>query len=161
MQKNIGLYVSVSGTMHKRSREDGIVNSNYPNGNHAILCPKGDFAGFRPCFRLITSSQRLTKYDVFLEVVETWETHDDATDKDVSIKVDEVTLTLPEAPEIGQLYWIQRSTSKDTTLKTTDGSHIHNNEGDKGDTLLLTTTNELVMIWWNGNHWRQQGNIGI
>lgn len=161
MQKNIGLYVSVSGTMHKRSREDGIVNSSYPNGNHAILCPKGDFAGFRPCFRFITSSQRLTKYDVFLEVVETWETHDDVTGKDVSIKVDEVMLTLPEDPEIGQMYWIQRSTSKDTTLKTTDGSHIHNNEGDKGDTLLLTTTNELVMIWWNGNHWRQQGNIGV
>lgn len=161
MQKNIGLYVSVSGTMHKRSREEGIVNSSYPNGNHAILCPKGDFAGFRPCFRLITSSQRLTKYDVFLEVVETWETHDDVTGKDVSIKVDEVTLTLPEDPEIGQMYWIQRSSSKDTTLKTTDGSHIHNNEGDKGNTLSLTTANELVMIWWNGNHWRQQGNIGV
>ena len=161
MQKNIGLYVSVSGTMHKRSREDSIINSNYPNGNHAILCPQGDFAGFRPCFRLITSSQRLTKYDVFLEVIETWETHDDATGKDVDYKVDEVTLTLPQDPEVGQLYWIQRSTSKDTTLKTTDGSHIHNNEGDKGESLVLKTTNELVMIWWNGNHWRQQGNIGV
>ena len=82
--KNIALCVSASGNIDRLSRDTGIVNSVYPCGNHAIFCDKGDFAGFRPCFRIITSSQTLSKYDVVVEIVETWKKHNSITGEDTS-----------------------------------------------------------------------------
>lgn len=122
--KNIALYVSASGNIDRLSRDTGVVNSLYPCGNHAIFCDKGDFAGFRPCFRIITSSQTLSKYDVFLEIVDRWKKHNSITGADTIVDVGEVTLSLPTEPEIGQMYWIIRSSKYDYTLKTTDGTKI-------------------------------------
>ncbi|MBN2916519.1 MAG: hypothetical protein JTJ26_10555, partial [Prevotella sp.] len=48
-QYNVGLTLSVSGTMDKASREwQTNVNLDIPNGNHALLISRGDIAGFRP-----------------------------------------------------------------------------------------------------------------
>lgn len=158
--KNIALYVSASGNIDRLSRDTGVVNSVYPCGNHAIFCDKGDFAGFRPCFRIITSSQTLSKYDVFLEIVERWKKHNSITGADTIVDVGEVTLSLPTEPEIGQMYWIIRSSKYDYTLKTTDGTKIFCPSGN-GTSYKLTTNNEMACIIYTGTNWRLMWNIGI
>lgn len=158
--KNIALYVSASGNIDRLSRDTGVVNSVYPCGNHAIFCDKGDFAGFRPCFRIITSSQTLSKYDVFLEIVERWKKHNSITGADTIVDVGEVTLSLPTEPEIGQMYWIIRSSKYDYSLKTTDGTKIFYPSGN-GTSYKLTTNNEMACIIYTGTYWRLMWNIGI
>lgn len=158
--KNIALYVSASGNIDRLSRDTGIVNSVYPCGNHAILCDKGDFAGFRPCFRIITSSQQLSKYDVFLEIVDRWKKHNSITGADTIVDVGEVTLSLPTEPEIGQMYWIIRSSKYDYTLKTTDDTKIFYPSGN-GTSYKLTTNNEMACIIYTGTNWRLMWNMGI
>lgn len=158
--KNIALYVSASGNIDRLSRDTGIVNSVYPCGNHAIFCDKGDFAGFRPCFRIITSSQRLSKYDVFLEIVDRWKKHNSITGADTIVDVGEVTLSLPTEPEIGQMYWIIRSSKYDYTLKTTDDTKIFYPSGN-GTSYKLTTNNEMACIIYTGTNWRLMWNMGI
>lgn len=158
--KNIALYVSASGNIDRLSRDTGIVNSLYPCGNHAIFCDKGDFAGFRPCFRIITSSQMLSKYDVFLEIVDRWKKHSSITGADTIVDVGEVTLSLPTEPEIGQMYWIIRSSKYDYTLKTTDGTKIFYPSGN-GTSYKLTTNNEMACIIYTGTNWRLMWNMGI
>lgn len=158
--KNIALYVSASGNIDKLSRDTGVVNSVYPCGNHAIFCDKGDFAGFRPCFRIITSSQRLSKYDVFLEIVDRWKNHNSITGADTIVDVGEVTLSLPTEPEIGQMYWIIRSSKYDYTLKTTDDTKIFYPSGN-GTSYKLKTNNEMACIIYTGTNWRLMWNMGI
>lgn len=158
--KNIALYVSASGNIDRLSRDTGIVNSVYPCGNHAIFCDEGDFAGFRPCFRIITSSQTLSKYDVFLEIVDRWKKHNSITGADTIVDVGEVTLSLPTEPEIGQMYWIIRSSKYDYTLKTTDGTKIFYPSGN-GTSYKLTTNNEMACIIYTGTNWRLMWNMGI
>lgn len=158
--KNIALYVSASGNIDRLSRDTGVVNSVYPCGNHAIFCDKGDFAGFRPCFRIITSSQRLSKYDVFLEIVDRWKKHNSITGADTIVDVGEVTLSLPTEPEIGQMYWIIRSSKYDYTLKTTDDTKIFYPSGN-GTSYKLTTNNEMACIIYTGTNWRLMWNMGI
>lgn len=159
-QMNVGLYVSASGTKHQLSRDSWLSNSTNPCGNHAIFCDKGDFAGFRPCFRKITASQTLTKYDVFLEVDGTWKQHNDVTGKDTEVSVGSVTITLPKDPEIGQMYWILRGSKYNYTLKTTDGTLI-DYPGGKGTSVTLTTYRELVCVIFNGEYWRLIWRIGV
>lgn len=158
--KNIALYVSASGNIDRLSRDTGVVNSLYPCGNHAIFCDKGDFAGFRPCFRIITSSQTLSKYDVFLEIVENWKKHNSITGENTQVIVGSVTLSLPTNPEIGQMYWIIRSTKYNYTLKTTDGTAIYTPSGVV-TSCTLTTGNEMACIVYTGSNWRLMWNIGV
>lgn len=158
--KNIALYVSASGNIDRLSRDTGIVNSLYPCGNHAIFCDKGDFAGFRPCFRIITSSQTLSKYDVFLEIVDRWKKHNSITGADTIVDVGEVTLSLPAEPEIGQMYWIIRSSKYDYTMKTTDGTKIFYPSGS-GTSYKLATNNAMACIIYTGANWRLMRNMGI
>nr|DAU84240.1 MAG TPA: hypothetical protein [Caudoviricetes sp.] len=158
--KNIALYVSASGNIDRLSRDTGIVNSVYPCGNHAIFCDKGDFAGFRPCFRIITSSQTLSKYDVVVEIVETWKKHNSITGEDTSVEVGPVTISLPTNPEIGQMYWIIRSTRHDYSMKTTDGTQIYT-PGGVTTFFTLKTQNEMVCVVYTGYNWRLMWNIGV
>lgn len=158
--KNIALYVSASGNIDRLSRDTGIVNSVYPCGNHAIFCDKGDFAGFRPCFRIITSSQTLSKYDVVVEIVETWKKHNSITGEDTSVEVGPVTISLPTNPEIGQMYWIIRSTRHDYSMKTTDGTQIYT-PGGVTTFFTLKTQNEMVCVVYTGSNWRVMWNIGV
>lgn len=158
--KNIALYVAASGNIDRLSRDTGIVNSVYPCGNHAIFCDKGDFAGFRPCFRIITSSQTLSKYDVVVEIVETWKKHNSITGEDTSVEVGPVTISLPTNPEIGQMYWIIMSTRHDYSMKTTDGTLIYT-PGGVTTFLTLKTKNEMVCVVYTGSNWRVMWNIGV
>lgn len=158
--KNIALYVSASGNIDRLSRDTGIVNSVYPCGNHAIFCDKGDFAGFRPCFRIITSSQTLSKYDVVVEIVETWKKHNSITGEDTSVEVGPVTISLPTNPEIGQMYWIIRSTRHNYSMKTTDGTQIYT-PGGVNTFYTFKTQNEMVCVVYTGSNWRVMWNMGV
>lgn len=158
--KNIALYVSASGNIDGLSRDTGIVNSVYPCGNHAIFCDKGDFAGFRPCFRIITSSQTLSKYDVVVEIVETWKKHNSITGEDTSVEVGPVTISLPTNPEIGQMYWIIRSTRHNYSMKTTDGTQIYT-PGGVTTFYTFKTQNEMVCVVYTGSNWRVMWNMGV
>lgn len=158
--KNIALYVSASGNIDRLSRDTGVVNSVYPCGNHAIFCDKGDFAGFRPCFRIITSSQTLSKYDVVVEIVETWKKHNSITGKDTSVEVGPVTISLPTNPEIGQMYWIIRSTRHTYSMKTTDGTQIYT-PGGATTFCTFKTQNEMVCVVYTGSNWRVMWNMGV
>lgn len=158
--KNIALYVSASGNIDRLSRDTGVVNSVYPCGNHAIFCDKGDFAGFRPCFRIITSSQTLSKYDVVVEIVETWKKHNSITGEDTSVEVGPVTISLPTNPEIGQMYWIIRSTRHNYSMKTTDGTQIYT-PGGVTTFYTFKTQNEMVCVVYTGSNWRVMWNIGV
>lgn len=158
--KNIALYVSASGNIDRLSRDTGIVNSVYPCGNHAIFCDKGDFAGFRPCFRIITSSQTLSKYDVVVEIVETWKKHNSITGEDTSVEVGPVTISLPTNPEIGQMYWIIRSTRHNYNMKTTDGTQIYT-PGGVVTFYTFKTQNEMVCVVYTGSNWRVMWNMGV
>lgn len=158
--KNIALYVSASGNIDRLSRDTGVVNSVYPCGNHAIFCDKGDFAGFRPCFRIITSSQTLSKYDVVVEIVETWKKHNSITGEDTSVEVGPVTISLPTNPEIGQMYWIIRSTRHNYSMKTTDGTQIYT-PGGVTTFFTLKTQNEMVCVVYTGSNWRVMWNMGV
>lgn len=158
--KNIALYVSASGNIDRLSRDTGVVNSVYPCGNHAIFCDKGDFAGFRPCFRIITSSQTLSKYDVVVEIVETWKKHNSITGKDTSVEVGPVTISLPTNPEIGQMYWIIRSTRHTYSMKTTDGTQIYT-PGGVATFCTFKTQNEMVCVVYTGSNWRVMWNMGV
>ena len=159
--KNIALYVSASGNIDKLSRDTYIVNSVYPCGNHAIFCDKGDFAGFRPCFRIITSSQTLTKYDVVVEIVETWKKHNSITGEDTSVEVGPVTISLPTNPEIGQMYWIIRSTRHNYSIKTTDGTKIYLPAGNPTTFYTFTTQNEMICVVYTGSNWRVMWDMGV
>lgn len=158
--KNIALYVSASGNIDRLSRDTGVVNSVYPCGNHAIFCDKGDFAGFRPCFRIITSSQTLSKYDVVVEIVETWKKHNSITGEDTSVEVGPVTISLPTNPEIGQMYWIIRSTRHNYSMKTTDDTQIYT-PGGVTTFFTLKTQNEMVCVVYTGSYWRVMWNMGV
>ena len=158
--KNIALYVSASGNIDRLSRDTGVVNSVYPCGNHAIFCDKGDFAGFRPCFRIITSSQTLSKYDVVVEIVETWKKHNSITGEDTSVEVGPVTISLPTNPEIGQMYWIIRSTRHNYSMKTTDGTQIYT-PGGVTTFYTFKTQNEMVCVVYTGSKWRVMWNMGV
>lgn len=158
--KNIALYVSASGNIDRLSRDTGVVNSVYPCGNHAIFCDKGDFAGFRPCFRIITSSQTLSKYDVVVEIVETWKKHNSITGEDTSVEVGPVTISLPTNPEIGQMYWIIRSTRHNYSMKTTDGTQIYT-PGGVTTFYTFKTQNEMVCVVYTGSNWRVMWNMGV
>ncbi len=155
-QVNVGLYLNVFGTMHQPSREGSLYQDN---GNHAIYCQQGDYAGFRPHTRHITYSQILSKMDTFLVITTTWDEQNASggyDTKDVGV----VTLTLPKDPEIGQMFWILRVTEYDTIIKTTDGTEIHHPIGH-GTTVTLQTVNELVWIIWDGTAWRMMWHMGI
>lgn len=95
-QVNMGLLLNVSGTMDKASREHPwIVNSDIPNGNHAIFIGQGDIAGFRPMLTKAKTSRAISKMEC---VIVCWPPQNA-----------NIILTLPDDPEIGQHYtFIQR-----------------------------------------------------
>ena len=116
-QVNMGLLLNVSGTMDKASREHPwIVNSDIPNGNHAIFIGQGDIAGFRPMLTKATTSRALSK----MECVVVCEYPSSSS----------ITLTLPDDPEIGQYYKIIQLTGQYTN-KAWGKTYIKSNRSDK------------------------------
>lgn len=147
-QYNVGLTLSVSGTMDKASREwQTNVNLDIPNGNHALLISRGDIAGFRPMLTKATQSRALSK----MECVVVCEYPSSSS----------ITLTLPDDPEIGQYYKIIQLTGRYTN-KAWGKTYIKSNRSDKpiscfGNASTQTFASDWQFqvneLWYDGTRW--------
>ena len=153
-QYNVGLTLSVSGTMDKASREwQTNVNLDIPNGNHALLISRGDIAGFRPMLTKATQSRALSK----MECVVVCEYPSSSS----------ITLTLPDDPEIGQYYKIIQLTGR-YTGKAWGKTYIKSNRSDKPiSTYGLASTQtagsdwqfQVNEFWYDGTRWIWQWHM--
>lgn len=150
-QYNVGLTLSVSGTMDKASREwQTNVNLDIPNGNHALLISRGDIAGFRPMLTKATQSRALSK----MECVVVCEYPSSSS----------ITLTLPDDPEIGQYYKIIQLTGQYTN-KAWGNTYIKSNRSDKpitcygmerSQTFKSDWQFQITEFWYDGTRWIAQ-----
>ena len=155
-QYNVGLTLSVSGTMDKASREwQTNVNLDIPNGNHALLISRGDIAGFRPMLTKAKTSRALSKMEcvVVCEYPST----------------SYITLTLPDDPEIGQYYKIIQLTGR-YTGKAWGKTYIKSNRSDKPvSTYGLVSTQtassdwqfQVNEFWYDGTRWIWQWHMNV
>lgn len=150
-QYNVGLTLSVSGTMDKASREwQTNVNLDIPNGNHALLISRGDIAGFRPMLTKATQSRALSK----MECVVVCEYPSSSS----------ITLTLPDDPEIGQYYKIIQLTGQYAN-KAWGKTYIKSNRSDKpitcygmerSQTFRSDWQFQITEFWYDGTKWIAQ-----
>lgn len=150
-QYNVGLTLSVSGTMNKDAREyQGNVISNIPNGNHALLISRGDIAGFRPMLTKATISRAISKMEC---VIVCWPPQNA-----------NIILTLPDDPEIGQHYtFIQRngrytgvSWGKVILKSTTSGKPISCYGAANTREIGLDWQFQITEVWFDGDFWLLQ-----
>lgn len=147
-QYNVGLTLSVSGTMDKASREwQTNVNLDIPNGNHALLISRGDIAGFRPMLTKATQSRALSK----MECVVVCEYPSSSS----------ITLTLPDDPEIGQYYKIIQFSGRFQGMNW-GKTYIKSNRSDKpiscfGNASAQTFASDWQFqvneLWYDGTRW--------
>ena len=145
---NVGLTLSVSGTMDKASREwQTNVNLDIPNGNHALLISRGDIAGFRPMLTKATQSRALSK----MECVVVCEYPSSSS----------ITLTLPDDPEIGQYYKIIQFSGR-FQGRNWGKTYIKSNRSDKpiscfGNASAQTFASDWQFqvneLWYDGTRW--------
>lgn len=150
-QYNVGLTLSVSGTMNKDAREyQGNVISNIPNGNHALLISRGDIAGFRPMLTKATISRAISKMEC---VIVCWPPQNA-----------NIILTLPDDPEIGQHYtFIQRngrytgvSWGKVILKSTTSGKPISCYGAANTREIRVDWQFQITEVWFDGDFWLLQ-----
>lgn len=148
-QVNMGLLLNVSGTMDKASREHPwIVNSDIPNGNHAIFIGQGDIAGFRPMLTKAKTSRAISKMECVIVCFPPQNAN--------------IILTLPDDPEIGQHYtFIMRNGE----WKNNKWGHviIKSNQGS-GYPITRYNANRswsfegewvynVIQLWFTGDEW--------
>lgn len=155
-QVNMGLLLNVSGTMDKASREHPwIVNSDIPNGNHAIFIGQGDIAGFRPMLTKAKTSRAISKMEC---VIVCWPPQNA-----------NIILTLPDDPEIGQHYtFIQRngrytgvSWGKVILKSTTSGKPISCYGAANTREIPLDWQFQITEVWFDGDFWLLQWHAQI
>ena len=155
-QYNVGLTLSVSGTMNKNAREyQGNVISNIPNGNHALLISRGDIAGFRPMLTKATISRAISKMECVIVCFPPQNAN--------------IILTLPDDPEIGQHYtFIQRngrytgvSWGKVILKSTTSGKPISAYGAANTREIGLDWQFQITEVWFDGDFWLLQWHAQI
>ena len=155
-QYNVGLTLSVSGTMNKDAREyQGNVISNIPNGNHALLISRGDIAGFRPMLTKATISRAISKMECVIVCFPPQNAN--------------IILTLPDDPEIGQHYtFIQRngrytgvSWGKVILKSTTSGKPISAYGAANTREIGLDWQFQITEVWFDGDFWLLQWHAQI
>lgn len=147
-QYNVGLTLSVSGTMDKASREwQTNVNLDIPNGNHALLISRGDIAGFRPMLTKATTSRAISKMESVIVC---------CPPKNANLD-----LILPNDPEIGQYYkFIMRDGAYTNMswgsvyLKSTSGGKPIKRYGNANSReFLINWQFQVVEVWFDGDFW--------
>lgn len=148
-QVNMGLLLNVSGTMDKASREHPwIVNSDIPNGNHAIFIGQGDIAGFRPMLTKAKTSRAISKMECVIVCFPPQNAN--------------ITLTLPDDPEIGQHYtFIQRNGEwrnnkwGHVIIKSnqSSGHPITRYNADKSWSFEGEWVYNVIQLWFTGDEW--------
>lgn len=155
-QYNVGLTLSVSGTMNKDAREyQGNVISNIPNGNHALLISRGDIAGFRPMLTKAKISRAISKMECVIVCFPPQNAN--------------IILTLPDDPEIGQHYtFIQRngrytgvSWGKVILKSTTSGKPISCYGAANTREIGLDWQFQITEVWFDGDFWLLQWHAQI
>ena len=155
-QVNMGLLLNVSGTMDKASREHPwIVNSDIPNGNHAIFIGQGDIAGFRPMLTKAKTSRDISKMECVIVCFPPQNAN--------------IILTLPDDPEIGQHYtFIQRngrytgvSWGKVILKSTTSGKPISCYGAANTREIPLDWQFQITEVWFDGDFWLLQWHAQI
>lgn len=155
-QVNMGLLLNVSGTMDKASREHPwIVNSDIPNGNHAIFIGQGDIAGFRPMLTKAKTSRAISKMECVIVCFPPQNAN--------------IILTLPDDPEIGQHYtFIQRngrytgvSWGKVILKSTTSGKPISTYGAANTREFGLDWQFQITEVWFDGDFWLLQWHAQI
>lgn len=138
-----GIYCEVEGSDTKEICAIR-ASASMAKSNHAIYAEHGDFAGFRPAFRLLTSDYTLTSMDVFVEISAG------------------ITLILPSEPEVGQMYWVLNSSAEGTVsyIKSSYGKQIHCPDGIMSQ-VGFSKADELLWVIWNGTYWRLMWRMGI
>lgn len=123
---NIGMYVSVTGS---KSWDD---NSFVYTGNHALYIPKGDICGFRLRTRRVSSSQTISSMDSVI----------------LTVNTTDITLTLPAAPEEGQMYMFKQMNSGKYTLQVGDSSHsINDGRTNRKSSWQISSGCWVILIW--------------
>lgn len=148
-QVNMGLLLNVSGTMDKASREHPwIVNSDIPNGNHAIFIGQGDIAGFRPMLTKAKTSRAISKMECVIVCFPPQNAN--------------IILTLPDDPEIGQHYtFIQRNGEWKNNkwghviIKSNQGSGypITRYNADRSWSFEGEWIYNVIQLWFTGDEW--------
>ena len=148
-QVNMGLLLNVSGTMDKASREHPwIVNSDIPNGNHAIFIGQGDIAGFRPMLTKAKTSRAISKMECVIVCCPPQNAN--------------IILTLPDDPEIGQHYtFIQRNGEwrnnkwGHVIIKSnqSSGHPITRYNADKSWSFDGDWVYNVIQLWFTGDEW--------
>lgn len=155
-QYNVGLTLSVSGTMNKDAREyQGNVISNIPNGNHALLISRGDIAGFRPMLTKAKTSRAISKMECVIVCCPPQNAN--------------IILKLPDDPEIGQHYtFIQRngrytgvSWGKVILKSTTSGKPISAYGAANTREIGLDWQFQITEVWFDGDFWLLQWHAQV
>lgn len=155
-QYNVGLTLSVSGTMDKASREwQTNVNLDIPNGNHALLISRGDIAGFRPMLTKATQSRALSKMECVIVCLPPRNAN--------------IILTLPDDPEIGQYYkLIMRegrysgvSWGKVILRSNTSGKPIKTYGMASSREFPIDWQFQVTEVWFDGDYWVGQWHAQV
>lgn len=155
-QYNVGLTLSVSGTMDKASREwQTNVNLDIPNGNHALLISRGDIAGFRPMLTKATQSRALSKMECVIVCCPPQNAN--------------IILTLPDAPEIGQYYKLIMREGRYTGVSWGKVILRSNTSGKPIKTYGMASSREFPIdwqfqvteVWFDGDYWVGQWHAQV
>ena len=155
-QYNVGLTLSVSGTMNKDAREyQGNVISNIPNGNHALLISRGDIAGFRPMLTKATISRAISKMECVIVCTPPQNAN--------------IILTLPDDPEIGQYYKFIMRTGRYTGVSwgkvilrsNTSGKPITCYGVANSRECGLDWQFQVTELWFDGDYWVLQWHAQV
>lgn len=155
-QYNVGLTLSVSGTMNKDAREyQGNVISNIPNGNHALLISRGDIAGFRPMLTKATISRAISKMECVIVCTPPQNAN--------------IILTLPDDPEIGQYYKFIMRTGRYTGVSwgkvilrsNTSGKPITRYGASYSRECPLDWQFQVTELWFDGDYWVLQWHAQV
>lgn len=155
-QYNVGLTLSVSGTMDKASREwQTNVNLDIPNGNHALLISRGDIAGFRPMLTKATQSRALSKMECVIVCCPPQNAN--------------IILTLPDDPEIGQYYKLIMREGRYTGVSWGKVILRSNTSGKPIKTYGMASSREfridwqfqVTEVWFDGDYWVGQWHAQV
>ena len=124
---NVGVYISMEGAKSYDNSMD--------SGNHALYIPNGHIQGFRLRARRVTSSENISLMDSII----------------FCLNSSEITLTLPNDAEDGQIYYIRKCGTGNVRVK---GRHIVD-WGSSGTTSFLLDYGRLAILMFDGsrNFW--------
>ena len=132
---NTGIFLSVSGV---KSWDD-----EAQSGNHALYIPHGDICGFRLRTRRVSSSQTLSALDNII----------------LGVNAAAITLTLPAAPEEGQIYFVKSVAAGRIDLTVGSSAHkINDGRTNRKTTWSLGGGQVIMLIWdrvnslWHGGY---------